>query len=152
MTERLSVEELRKMNKRTKGKKEESLQIMVAEYLRVKYPDVIFSSDFAAGCKLTIGQAVRNKKMQCGKKYPDMFIAEPVRGYSGLYLELKKEGTKVFKADGTLYANEHLKAQYETLQALRAKGYKAVFAIGYDSAIRIIQNYMILGITATFSY
>ena len=151
MTQKISVQEYRKMANRPKAKKEESLQIMVARYLKLKHPDIIFHSDFSAGCKLTLGQAVRNKKMQCGRKYPDMFIAEPVRGYAGLYLELKKEGTKVFKADGTLYASEHLRAQNETLQALRTKGYKAVFAIGYDSAIRIIQNYMLLGINATFS-
>jgi hypothetical protein len=141
---KLSVQEYRKIAKRPKGKKEESLQIMVAEYLRVKHPDVIFHSDFSAGCKLTLGQAVRNKKMQCGKKYPDMFIAEPVPNYAGLYLELKKEGSKVFKSDGTLYASEHLKAQNETLLALRTKGYKAVFAIGYDATLRIIDNYLSL--------
>jgi len=140
----ITAEQFNKAVKARNKKHEENLQIQVAAYMRKKYPEVIFHSDFSSGCKLSIGQAIRNKKMQSNHKYPDMFIAEPVPGYHGLYLELKKEGTKVFKEDGLLYANEHIKAQYDTILKLRDKGYKAEFAIGYEQAIAVIDDYMSL--------
>lgn len=135
-------EQFNKAVKARNKKEEENLQIRVAEYLRTRYPDVLFYSDFGSGLKLSMFQAIRNKKQQCGYKMPDMFISEPAPGYHGLYLELKKEGTKIFKADGTLYANEHVKAQYDTILKLRNKGYKSEFAIGYEQAVGIIDDYM----------
>lgn len=57
--------------------KEAILHQQVCQYLRMQYPDVIFRTDFAAGVKMTMGQAVRHKKLQSGKAYPDLFIAEP---------------------------------------------------------------------------
>ena len=40
---------------------ESDLQIQVAEYLTLQYPDVLFHSDFGSGVRLTLGQAVRQK-------------------------------------------------------------------------------------------
>jgi hypothetical protein len=75
---------------------ESDLQIMVADYLRLQYPDVLFHSDFGSGIKLTIGQAAKQKRQNGGRRsWPDMFIAEPIyeeveqwkdiKGYENIY-------------------------------------------------------------------
>jgi len=90
----------------------------------------------------------KNNAMQGKRGFPDMFIAEPASrkdgsgDYCGLFLELKREGVKVFKKDGKTFVNEHLKEQYETLTSLNEKGYYAVFAFGFDQAKNIIDNYL----------
>lgn len=70
----------------------------------------------------------------------------------GLFLELKKDGEtlypgprakKRFKSiDGKEYKNEHLMEQADVLFKLRKAGYAAEFAIGFDEAIKIIDEYL----------
>ena len=93
-----------------------------------------------AGIKLTIGQAKKIKKLRSGRAWPDMFIAEPVGKYAGLYIELKRETP--FKLNGELKSGEHLKEQQKMLQALNERGYKALFVWDFDSAVQIIKNYL----------
>lgn len=122
--------------------KEESLHIQVATYLKYQYPDVIFRSDFAAGIKMTMGQAVKHKRMQHGKSYPDLFIAEPRNGFSGMYLELKKDFSEVYKKDGSLRDIEHIQEQQKMLWTLQKKGFVAVFACGFNDAKSLIDEYL----------
>ena len=76
----------------------------------------------------------------------DMFIAEPKKKqgktYHGLFIELKKEDTKIYKKDGTLVANEHIREQYDTMQQLRQAGYYADFACGRNAAKSLIDWYL----------
>lgn len=143
------------------------LQAQVADYIRLRYPSVIFHSDFGSGIKLTMGQAIRQKRLNGGRRaWPDMFLAEP--GYTkteckvvdpainkvidehctlrhqkyGLFIELKKEGTRIFKKDGTLVADEHIREQFDMLAELRNRGYAAEFACGFDEAKKLIDDYM----------
>jgi len=77
---------------------------------------------------------------------------EPAWYAHGLFLELKKDGEtlypgprakKRFKSiDGKEYKNEHLMEQADVLFKLRKAGYAAEFAIGFDEAIRIIDEYL----------
>lgn len=80
--------------------------------------------------------------MQSGKSYPDLFIAEPRNGFSGLYLELKKDFSEVYKRDGSLRDLPHIQDQQKMLFRLQKKGYAAVFACGFDDAIGIIGSYL----------
>lgn len=162
---------------------EADLQIQVADYLRLRYPDVMFHSDFGSGVKLTPGQAVRQKRQNGGRRaWPDIFIAEStveekdkdgewhfnclcrnfwghnvsigdhLGSWSGLFLELKKEGEKLYPGprsknrfmskDGKEYKSEHLMEQGDCLYDLRQRGYCAGFAIGFDEAKRIIDEYL----------
>lgn len=126
--------------------KESDLQIMVADYLRLRYPNVLFHSDFGSGIKLTIGQAAKQKRQNGGRRaWPDMFIAEPMevngRIYNGLLVELKKEGTRLTKKNGE-YASQHIAEQAEVLERLNFRGYKATFAIGFEEAKEIIDDYL----------
>ena len=134
---------------------EAELQTQVADYLRLQYPGVLFHSDFGSGIKLTMGQAIKQKRQNGGRKsWPDMFIAEPKmtkeqapdiyveRYWCGLFLELKRQGTRIYKKDGTLTANEHIQEQAKMLEQLRKRGYKAEFACGFDEAKKIIDEYL----------
>ena len=124
------------------------LQAQVADYIRLKYPSVIFHSDFGSGIKLTMGQAIRQKRLNGGRRsWPDMFIAEPkLCGdgdmHAGLFIELKKAGTRIYKKDGTLVSNAHICEQFDMLEQLRRRGYMAEFACGFDEAKKIIDEYL----------
>lgn len=122
--------------------KEDTIHQQVADYLKLRYPDVIFRTDFAAGIKMTLGQATKHKRLQQGRAYPDLFIAEPRNGYHGLYLELKRDGTSVYLRNGELSANPHFREQADTLNALQDRGYAACFAIGFDNAKQVIDEYL----------
>ena len=61
---------------------------------------------------------------------------------AGLMIELKKEGTRIFKKDGTLVADEHIREQFDMLAELRNRGYAAEFACGFDEAKKLIDDYM----------
>lgn len=137
-------------------KKEEILHLKVCDYLRKNYPDVLFRTDFSSGMKMTPGQAAKHKKFQKSRAWPDLFIAKPTMkieynryageqfldGYAGLFLELKAEGTQLYKKDGTLRKNKHIEEQAEMLKKLRNGNYYAEFAIGYEDAIKQIHEYL----------
>ncbi len=138
---------------------ESDLQTQVADYLRLQYPDVLFHSDFGSGAKLTPGQAMKQKRQNGGRRaWPDMFIAATqkkileVKGngtiekiefscLGGLYLELKKEGTRLKKKNGE-WATPHIAEQAEVLESLRQRGYCAEFAVGFEEAKRLIDEYL----------
>ena len=122
--------------------KESDLQIMVADYLSIHYPKVLFHSDFGSGIKLTKGQAVKQKRQNGGRRgWPDILVAEPAKGCYGLFIELKKDGTRLKKKDGT-WASAHLEEQNEVLNQLQKKGYAAYFAVGFEEAKQIIDDYL----------
>lgn len=130
---------------------ESELQVMVADYLRLQYPEVLFHSDFGSGIKLTMGQAAKQKRQNGGRRaWPDMFIAQPAQRSSeypdacykfGLFIELKKDGTRLKKRNGE-WASEHIAEQAEILERLRFRGYVAEFAVGFDEAKQIIDYYL----------
>lgn len=121
---------------------EAELQKQVAIYIRMQYPDVIFHSDFGSGVKLTPWQAKMQKMQNGGRRaWPDMQIAEPVGKYHGLFVELKKEGTRLKKKNGD-WASEHIAEQDAVLSELNDKGYKAEFAIGFEQALNLIDDYL----------
>ena len=122
--------------------KESELQVAVADYLRLHYPKVLFHSDFGSGIKLTQGQAIKQKRQNGGRRgWPDMVIAEPVGKYHGLYIELKKDGTRLQKKNGE-FASPHIEEQWQMLGALTFRGYKAEFAIGFEEAKKLIDDYL----------
>ena len=134
---------------------EAELQKNIAIFLRVQYPDVIFHSDFGSGIKLRPYQAKMQKMQNGGKRaWPDMFIAEPRPNFEakdgvmgcdkwnyGLFIELKKEGTRLKKKNGE-WASDHIAEQAALLKALEEKGYIARFAVGFNEAVDLIDDYM----------
>lgn len=119
---------------------EKDLQKMVCEYLKFQYPNVIFNSDMA-GIRLTWGQAKEAKNLRSHNGFPDISIYESKRGYNGLFLELKAEGQKITKKDGS-FVSEHIKEQAYILKQLRNRGYVADFCIGFNDARDLIDWYL----------
>ena len=152
----LSVDEFRDFMKLTspkkrsgtkKNKAEERLQLKVCNYLKQNYPDVIFFCDVASGLHLPIWIASLHSKMRSSKGLPDLFIAEPIFGkhegdesFSGLFIELKKEGLRL--KNGGLPKTEHISEQCVIIQRLRESGYKAEFGVGYDECKKLIDDYL----------
>ena len=76
--------------------------------------------------------------------------------YFGLYIEIKKDGTKlkrdkdakkVLKGETKIrkkgdWWDKHIEEQADMLEKLRARGYKAEFGVGFDECKRIIDNYL----------
>lgn len=60
---------------------------------------------------------------------------------SGLFLELKKDGTRLKKKNGE-WASDHIAEQAEVLEQLRIRGYCTKFAVGFDEAKKIIDEYL----------
>ena len=61
--------------------------------------------------------------------------------WHGLFLELKREKTRLKKKSGE-WASEHIAEQAIILQRLQNRGYKAEFAIGFDQATQMIDEYL----------
>lgn len=120
---------------------EEMLHMQVCQYIRQKYPHVIFSSD-PSGMYVSMNQAKKLKVLRSHSGLPDLWILEPRGGWHGLILELKKEGTELYKKNGTLRKNDHLEQQQRVLDMLKEKGYYATFSVGYDATISLIDKYL----------
>lgn len=112
----------------------------IAQYMQLQYPKAKFRFD-QAGLNLSKAQAGMNKAIQCGRGWPDFFLAEPRGDNPGLFLEIKRDGTRIYKKDGT-FTDEHIFEQFWTLRHLREKGYKAEFSIGFDEFKAIVDKYM----------
>jgi hypothetical protein len=136
-------------------KTEESIQRRVASYIKKHYSYVDFHSDYGAGLHLSQHQALVQQSLQSGKGWADMFIAWPTtiektdgttQHYCGLFLELKREGTAIYVSrgprKGLLVQNEHIATQAAFIKRMRERGYCAMFGIGYDKTIQIIDWYM----------
>lgn len=101
---------------------------------------MIFKSDTGAGVKLTMPQAVRMKAIQKdGFKCPDLMIFEPNGFTHGLFLELKSEIP--WTKEGN-YKSTHIRAQSDSISALKNRGYDAHFVWTLDQAIEIIEEYL----------
>lgn len=61
--------------------------------------------------------------------------------YAGLMIELKRENTRLKKKNGE-WASDHIAEQAKMLARLTEKGYRAEFAVGFDEAKRIIDEYL----------
>lgn len=127
--------------------KEHEIYRLIAQYLQVKYPGVIYRFDLAADLKLTMGQARKHKTLHPHRGYPDLFIAKPKfdtkieKMCAGLFLEIKKDGTRLKKKNGE-WASPHIAEQAEMLEKLRKNGYRAEFAVGIDEVLKIIDEYL----------
>jgi hypothetical protein len=129
---------MRKKNK----KSEQKLQTRISDYIKKKYPGVMFKCDVAAGMKMSIGMAVLVKRWRSSTGFPDVDIYEPKGQWNMLCLELKTEAGVPFKVDGSLRKNEHLEDQDNTHQALKRRGVMALFTVGFNHTAAVVDWYM----------
>ena len=120
---------------------ENSVHYQVCQYLKIQYPTVFFHTD-ASGELKTDAQRLWYSKLNKGFHWPDLFICHPVGSKHGLFIELKKDKSDLYKADGLTWKNDHISAQWKVLQHLRGLNYSAFFACGFDEAKDIIDSYL----------
>ena len=112
--------------------------------MRLKYPKVQFHFDYA-GLNLSKVQAGKMKDIQGLRGWPDLFIARPMLMstgiYHGLFIEVKKEGTKLFTREGKP-VDTHIEEQQECLTILASHDYYCAFGVGLDACLKIIENYL----------
>lgn len=140
---------------------ESDLQIQVADYLRLQYPDVMFHSDFGSGKMVDAGRVrmfIAHSNIIIPRCYEDAnkyngchwvcfghekgeYKKPALVVMNGLFLELKKDGTRLKEKNGD-WANEHVAEQAQVLEKLRERGYCAEFAVGLEEAKRIIDEYL----------
>ena len=126
-------------------KNEEKLSQNLANWLsmiRHNGKEVMYHFDFGSGSKMTIGQATKQKSLNKRRGFPDLFIMQPIKNYSGLFLELKKNHDELYCKDGSFRKTEHINEQRDYIRALELRGYRAVFACGFDEAVNIIRDYL----------
>jgi hypothetical protein len=120
---------------------EEQIAIAITNHYLVTAPDILIHHDFGSGTKLSISQAKRQKALNPRRGHPDLMIYEPRGKYVGLAIELKRDGVKIAKKDGSP-VSQHIKEQNDYLEALHKRGWRAFFCIGYDDAVKTIDNYL----------
>ena len=131
-----------KKKRKKKNNFEDQIQMKVVSYIKMKYPNVIFKADTSTGGLTSIGMALKNKKLGGSiEKFPDLTIyfqgITPV-----LFIELKKDGVKIYKKNGEYYSNEHQIKQSEVLKKLEANGYSSSFGIGFEHCKELIDAFI----------
>lgn len=121
---------------------ERDLVTQVAKYLQRQWPNAPYRFDLAADLKLSIGQASRHKKLHPKRGYPDLTILVPMNGKGAQFIELKREGESPVLLNGELSKKAHIQEQAAWHETLRRLGYAADFAVGFEEAKRLIDDYL----------
>lgn len=119
---------------------ERVVQKAVIQYLAVAYPKAEYRTD-KDGVFIKGNWGAKKEGKQGKKGFPDLLIKTASGDYRGLVLELKDKGVTVFKKDGTLRKDDHLRDQLDWIHWFRELGCIADFAIGFEDAKQKIDNY-----------
>lgn len=120
----------------------------VAHYMRVKHPGVVLHFDLSGVHNPSPVTRSLYSRLN-GRAWPDLYIAEPtffpvsVNACGGLFLEIKSEGTRLKKRDGS-WASPHIAEQAEILRTLQSHGFIAQFSVGLDETLEFIESYLSL--------
>lgn len=154
MSKPISISEFRAMSKIDKRNPfykyltaEDREHVEFIEYCRNTYPGLIIVHTPSEG-KRTPFERYKAALMGLTIGIPDFLIICAQQPFSGLAIELKATGKKIYLKDGkTLIADETIRKQNEMLKRLRDQDWFAAFAIGIDEAKYIFNNYMQLKTT-----
>lgn len=116
-------------------------QCIVADYLRKRWPDVLFTATLG-GVRVSIGAAVKLKKQGYCKGICDLLIFAPRTNrvmpsdlfqdhWLGLAIEMKVRKGGVVSLE-----------QEEVMQRLENQGWLAIVCHGADEAIKAIEEYL----------
>jgi hypothetical protein len=105
------------------------IQVALVQWLKTAYPKALFTIA-PNGMKLSIGSAVKLKRMGYSKGTPDIMIFEPRHGYHGLFIELK---TKT----GQISPEQKI---WNT--SLEWRGYRSIFCYSFEEAVNEIDFYL----------
>ena len=107
---------------------ESKLQQACVTWFRLQYPNKIIFC-IPNGGNRNIITATILKREGVLKGIPDLFIAEPMNNYSGLFIEMKHG------------KNKPSKEQVEVMDKLRERGYKVELCYSFDSFVQIVNDY-----------
>jgi len=113
----------------------------ISTYLKLQYPKVLFHWDLS-GLNHSKAQAGMSKVIQCGRGWPDLFVAEKRGIYSGLFIEVKADGVNIFKKNSSEFTTPHIAEQSAMIDELNKRGYAASFCIGFNEAKMVIDAYL----------
>jgi len=119
-------------------KPEDRTQMAILDYCKLAYPKL-----YAAVIKIhNEGQRSRSTNkilprlgLRAGAS--DLFFALPTRNYSGLWMEIKKDGWKLTTAQ-----REHVERQLKFIKQMQENGYMAKMVVGTDEGIKLLNEYM----------
>lgn len=124
---------------------EKRLHKSICQYIKLQYPNIYFMSD-PSGLRMSIGMATELKATRSKHAQLDIVVFEPKGKFHGLFLEVKKDRSEVFKKNGEFKQNKHVKEQAETIEHLKSKGYDVHYVFDFDEGIQIIETYLALDI------
>lgn len=122
----------------------------LADWMRTAHRDVIYHFDLS-GVRLPMGLVAKQKRIQGSRGFPDFFLPKKKMAlvgsklcilYCGLFLEIKRPGTKILTKDGFIVSGSHISEQFNMLASLNRQGYRAEFAVGFDECKQIIDEYL----------
>jgi len=108
-------------------------QCKVAQYLKYRYPKVLFTISIA-GLRMTPMQGKRMKDAGYRKGTCDIFILEPRSGYHSLLIEMKDISKRNVKSavspEQCIFISEAIE-----------RGFKVVVCYGFDDAQKVLDFY-----------
>lgn len=110
------------------------------DWLRKNYPAVRFTADFVGHAESL--SSIAHIHRATDFTTPDLMIFKPSGIYHGIFMEFKTTDFKLYRRDGKMIANQHIRDQYKTLLDLRKEGYYADFIPGCQRAIDVFTQYM----------
>jgi VRR-NUC domain len=128
----------------TSNDSEEAVLAFAVKLLQYKYPGVLFKTHWIDGAMLRQGAVFKLARLSGRRGFPDITICEPVNGYHGLFLELKREGHRLKKKDGS-WLDDHVREQAQLMAELRQKGYAVGFACGREAVENALRLYFDFG-------
>tara|TARA_R110000824_G_scaffold204669_1_gene389419 strand:- start:91 stop:462 length:372 start_codon:yes stop_codon:yes gene_type:complete len=109
---------------------EEKIQIAIVNYLKMQYPDSLFTATMGGQFQRHHSQRRKAKLTGYLKGVSDLLIFEPKGGYCGLFIELKRDKKCYPSAEQKLF-----------LSNATERGYYAVCAKGFEQCKEVIDNY-----------
>ncbi|QOH56206.1 PDDEXK family nuclease [Rhodococcus rhodochrous] len=129
-----------------RSNEENDIYRLIAQHLRINHQSVVFHFDTSGVNNTSRYSRSLYKSLNGDPGWPDLQIcarSHPDFGdYMGLFIEVKKAGTRIRKRDGSLVADQHIRDQAEMIKRLNAAGYYAAFGISYESCKRLIDEYL----------
>jgi len=126
-----------------RAKTEAELQSILLKWIRVKYPEAYrWTHVDLSGVRLGFKARATLSDNGLSSGFPDIVIYLPSGGFNGLALELKRDGERPIKKDGTISADKHVQDQSLWINQFRACNFSANFVTGFKNAATAVDEYL----------
>lgn len=119
--------------------RESQIQIACVNYFKAQYPNVLIAA-FPNGGKRPVvknkrgvtycAEGAKLKREGAKKGMPDLFIPKPLKGFHGLFIEMKQPG-KTTSPD-----------QKKVIAQLQSEGYRCEIAYSLDDFMNVVNDYL----------